>query len=428
VGTFLWTKSWTFQITKLKNPLYNGIYMPARQTHIPTIGRKYQETHPWIDFRVDLRPASPELWMLLGEARSKVAHIAGSLLNPDVAREMHIVYLTKGVLATTAIEGNTLSEDEARRRIEGELELPPSREYLGREIDNVIAAYNEIWDELVADVAAPMSRETIENYNRLILKDLDLEEGVSPGEIPAHRVGVGGYAGAPREDCQFLLDRLCKWLSGPDFAPRSPDWDIPMALVKAIIAHLYLAWIHPFGDGNGRTARLMELRILLEAGVPTPATHLLSNHYNQTRTEYYRQLHLASKADGDVLPFVRYALQGFADGLRDQLARIRLQQFADRWEQHVYQRFGRTNSPARLRQRQLVLEMSKFKLPLPKTQLRGLSPELAELYHSKTGKTLTRDVNAVVEMGLVKRQPGGFLPDKGVIEAFLPVTAEGRDH
>jgi Fic family protein len=401
--------------------------MEARQALIPTLGRRYEETHPWIDFRIDLRSASPELWMLLGEARSKIAHIAGSLLNPNVARELHNVYLTKGVLATTAIEGNTLSEEEARQRIEGQLDLPPSKEYLGREIDNVIAAYNQIKDELVTGVAPPMSRQTIENYNRLILKDLELEDGVAGGKIPTHEVAVGGYLGAPRQDCEFLLERLSGWLNGPDFAPRSPDWEIPMALIKAIAAHLYIAWIHPFGDGNGRTARLMELRMLLEAGVPTPATHLLSNHYNQTRAEYYRQLRLASKGAGDVLPFVRYSLQGFVDGLREQLAVIRAQQFADRWEQYVYQQFGRTNSKARLRRRQLVLEMSRFDEPLPKAQLRRLSPGLVELYHGKTDKTLTRDVNAVVEMGLIKRRAGGYLPDKGVIEAFLPVMAEKPD-
>jgi Fic family protein len=401
--------------------------MSSRQTLIPTVGRAYEETHPWIDFRVDLHPAPAELWMLLGEARSKIAHIAGSLLNPEVAREMHNVYLTKGILATTAIEGNTLSEEEARRRIEGELELPPSREYLGREIDNVIAAYNEIKDELVAGVAPPMTRSTIENYNCLILKDLELEEGVVPGEIPTHRVAVGSYSGAPREDCGFLLERLAEWLNGPDFVSRGPGWEIPMALVKAIVAHLYIAWIHPFGDGNGRTARLMELRILLEAGVPTPATHLLSNHYNQTRAEYYRQLRQASRGPGSVLPFVQYALQGFVDGLRDQLATIRSQQFDDRWEQYVYQQFGRTNSPARLRQRQLVLEMSKFDLPLLKGQLPRLSAGLFELYHGKTDKTLSRDINAVVKMGLVSRVIGGYVPNKHVIEAFLPVVAETDD-
>ncbi len=397
--------------------------MTPRQTLIPTVGRTYQETHPWIDFRVDLRPAAPEFWMLLGEASSKIAHVAGSLLNPEMAREMHIVYLTKGALATTAIEGNTLSEDEARRRIERDLDLPPSREYLGLEIDNVITAYNEIKDELVAGVAPPMSRTAIENYNRLILNGLELEEGVVPGEIPTHPVAVGGYLGAPREDCEFLLDRLAEWLNGPDFAPRGTGWELPMAIVKAIVAHLYIAWIHPFGDGNGRTARLMELRILLEAGVPTPATHLLSNHYNQTRTEYYRQLRDASRGTDNVLPFLRYALQGFVDGLREQLETIRAQQFADRWEQYVYQQFGRTTTPARVRRRQLVLEMSKADGGFSKTELRTLSPGLVEMYYGKTDKTLTRDINALLTMELVRRQEGGYVPNKGIIEAFRPVTA-----
>jgi Fic family protein len=365
--------------------------------------------------------------MLLGEARSKIAHIAGSLLNPQVAREMHIVYLTKGALATTAIEGNTLSEDEARRRIERDLDLPPSREYLGREIDNVIAAYNEIKDELVAAVAPPMTRATIENYNRLILADLELDEGVVPGEIPTYSVAVGGYLAAPREDCEFLLERLSEWLNGPDFAPRSPGWELPMAIVKAIVAHLYIAWIHPFGDGNGRTARLMELRILLEAGVPTPATHLLSNHYNQTRTEYYRQLRDASRGEGDILPFVSYALQGFVDGLREQLGVIRSQQFADRWEQYVYQRFGRTTTPARMRQRQLVLEMSKIEGPFSKGELRTLSPGLVEMYHGKTDKTLSRDINALLELELLRRRGNAYAPNKQIIEAFRPVTAERNE-
>lgn len=402
--------------------------MPATQTVIPTLGRRYQETHPWIDFRADFRPALPELWMLLGEARSKVAHVAGSLLNPEVAAEMHIVYLAKGVLATTAIEGNTLSEDDARRRIEGDLELPPSQEYLGREMDNIIDAFNEIKNELVAGVAPPMSRATIENYNRLILKGLELEEGVVPGEISTHSVGVGSYIGAPREDCEFLLDRLADWLNGPDFAPRTPDWALPMALLKAILAHLYVAWIHPFGDGNGRTARLMELRILLEAGVPTASTHLLSNHYNQTRSEYYRQLRLASQGGGDVLPFVQYALQGFVDGIRDQLDMIRNQQFGDRWEQYIYQQFGRTTTPARLRQRQLVLEISKHKgEAVPRAHMRHLSPTLMQMYAEKTDKTLSRDINALVKMGLVRRQGRSYVPNTRTIEAFLPVTAETND-
>src|SRR5919202_5399853 len=136
-----------------------------------------------------------------------------------------------------------------------------------------------------------------------------------------------------------LLGELCEWLNGPDFTAPTEDWRVPYEIIKAALAHLYLAWVHPFGDGNGRTARLLEFRILLAAGVPSPATHLLSNHYNQTRSEYYRQLARTSESGGDVMPFIVYAVQGFLDGLREQLKTIRQQQFDDRWEQFVYETF-----------------------------------------------------------------------------------------
>ena len=112
---------------------------------------------------------------------------------------------------------------------------------------------------------------------------------------------VGRYRGAPPQECHYLLGKLCSWLSGPDFSPR-PGFEIVFGVIKAIVAHLYLAWIHPFGDGNGRTARLLEVRFLLEAGAPTPAAHLLSNFYNQTRATYYRKLDEVSQNGGDIMP------------------------------------------------------------------------------------------------------------------------------
>jgi len=47
--------------------------------------RAYRTSHPWIAFRVDLSRAGAELWMLLGEARSKVDHLSLALLKPAVA-------------------------------------------------------------------------------------------------------------------------------------------------------------------------------------------------------------------------------------------------------------------------------------------------------------------------------------------------------
>ncbi len=238
--------------------------------------RTYETTHPWISFRFDQSQLSPKLWLLLGEAQSKCEHIAGVPLRPGTAAKLHTLYLAKGALGTTAIEGNTLSEKEVMDKLEGKLELPPSKEYLGREIENIVEACDSILKALrTSDRPTEVTADEIKTLNRLVLKDLPLNEGVVPGEIRTYAVGIEGvrYRGAPAEDCEYLLNRLCEWLN-TDFRILDDDeHSIVVAVFKAIISHLYLAWIHPFGDGNGRTARLLEFRILLASGVPTPAAH-----------------------------------------------------------------------------------------------------------------------------------------------------------
>ncbi len=381
--------------------------------------RTFERTHPWISFRIGFQRATPPLWLLLGEAASKCEHIAGVPLRPSVAHLLHQLYLAKGVLATTAIEGNTLTEKEVLARLEGRLKLPPSKEYLGQEVDNIIAACSQIGERVrTGDIGLTVDR--VREFNRQVLDKLRLKENVVPGGVREHSVLVGtAYRGAPAEDCEFLLRRLCEWLASEDFA--APEgMETVYAIIKAVIAHLYLAWIHPFGDGNGRTARLVEFQILLSAGVPTPAAHLLSNHYNQTRAEYYRQLDQASKSGGDTVPFVEYAVRGFVDGLREQLHKIRDQQWDVAWRSYVHEKFRDQSGANAKRQRDLVLELSTASEPVAVGKISELTPRLAKAYAGISSKTLQRDLAAVEEKGLVERKANGVRAKRELILAFLP--------
>lgn len=390
-----------------------------------TLERAYRTSHPWITFRVDLSRAGADFWMLLGEARSKVDHLSLALLKPAIAEEMHQVYLAKGAQATTAIEGNTLGEAEVAAIVAGRASAPqPSQEYLYREVENIVSAFNHIKDQLIAGGSGDLTPAGIKEFNREVLDGLDRDD-VHPGQIRGQSVVVGRYRGAPWEDCEHLAERLCEWLTGPDFDPPDEHWRIPYALIKATVAHLYIAWIHPFDDGNGRTARLMELQILLAAGVPMPAAHLLSNHYNATRTEYYRQLEVASASGGDIVPFVRYAIRGFVDGIRAQVERVWVQQYADRWEQFIYETFGgRVTSDAERRRLQLVLELSVRPEPVPRREIPRLSPDLAFAY-AGTQRMLSRDLNVLEAMGLIEQAGRGFWrARREQILAFRPLRRE----
>lgn len=394
--------------------------------------RAYERSHPWIRFRPGFERATPRLWSLLGQAAARCEQVARAVLPPAAAAEMHKLYLVKGARATTAIEGNTLTEAQVRRRLEGQLELPISQEYLGREVDNILRACEDIFHQIVAGNPPRLSPELIREANRVVLAGLDehLEEGVVPGEVPAFSVGVARYAGAPREDCRFLLERLCDWLeedaTWPDLEEHLGS-GVAVALLRAILAHLYIAWIHPFGDGNGRTARLTEFLILARAGVPSPATHLLSNHYNLTRADYYRQLDRSSRASdgrGDALGFIVYSLRGFLDGLEEQCRYIEAVQSRLAWEHYVYWRFrSHPRSPAMNRRREVVLVLGRHAEPVRKRDLPDLAPSLARLYATKTTKTLTRDLNWLLDNDLIEKEADMYRAPVHMMQQFLPVRA-----
>lgn len=388
--------------------------------------RTYERTHPWISFRFDLGRAHPQLWLGLGEAVSKCEHISRVPLRPSTAETLHRIYLAKGVAATTAIEGNTLSEAEVLRMVEGEQSVVPSKQYLKQEVDNVIAVCNSIGRDVAEGTLPSLTLELLCGYNRKLLNALPAGEGVVPGAIRTHSVVVGSvYRGAPANDCAYLVDRLCSWLDGPDFeAP--PGLETVYAVIKAVVAHLYLAWIHPFGDGNGRVARLLEFHILLAAGIPSPAAHLLSNHYNQTRGEYYRQLEYASKSGGDILPFLAYAVQGFVDGLREQLEYIWTQQWDVVWRNYVHEAFKNKTGESQDRQRKLVLDLGAHEEWIDVGKVVELTPRLAKAYAKKTTKTAQRDLNALVKMGLVERKGKRVRARHEVIRQFLPLRSQNK--
>ena len=162
--------------------------------------------------------------------------------------------------------------------------------------------------------------------------------------------------------------------------------------------------------------------------MPAPAAHLLSNHYNATRTEYYRQLDAASRSGGDIIPFVNYAVEGFLDGLKSQLGVIREQQWTVSWRNYVHESFKDKSSLSDKRRRDLVLDLSEQKEAVPMAKLSQVSPRIAAAYARKTDKTLSRDVAVLQEMQLVEKDKDGkYRARKKLILAFLPPRARAAN-
>ncbi len=378
-------------------------------------------THSWINYKLNLSKLSVKTWLCLGACASKCIHISRVPLKPAVAEVMHNLYLAKGARATTAIEGNTLSEEEVLKIIDKKLELPTSKEYLKDEVANVLEVCNEVKDQIAQDKFGKITIEKILHFNEVILKNVPKPDYVTPGKFRNYSVTVGPYKAPDHNDVPELMNKLCEWLNGEDLVIDKAT-PISNSIIKAITAHLYIAWIHPFGDGNGRVARILELAILLGSGVPSPAAHLLSNHYNATRNEYYRQLEMASKKS-DVLDFFAYAIQGLMDGLKEQLNYIFGLIITISWESYVYDMFGKMkhHDATIKRRRILVLDLSKQNELVKFENLTTLSQKTINEYRKLTTRTLEKDLKELIKGGFVEGSEEGYRAKKETVLAFVPL-------
>ena len=204
-------------------------------------------------------------------------------------------------------------------------------------------------------------------------------------------------------------------------------------ILKAIIAHLYIAWVHPFGDGNGRTTRLVEFKMCVGAGIPVPASHLLTKHYNETRMAYYDALDRASK-ERNIFVFAEYALLGYVDQLSEQISRIRKSQYKAFWTNYVHSKFSGMETASGIRKRHLILDMSDYlgidfedePKMMPIAKISEVSSRVMGAYVKTTDRTRARDIRELIEMGLLIREGSQVRPNFETVIAFLPATAKRR--
>lgn len=395
-------------------------------------------SHEFIKFPPDLSGLSPRIWLLLGEIQARIEHIKQLPIPPDDSSMLRLMYLTKGVHSTTAIEGNSFSEEEVAKIIEKELKAPPSREYLQQQIDNMVKAFSAVGANALGGQSSIFSPKLLHSYHELVLGGLErtMAKEVAIGEFRRHRVTVGRYFAAPPEQVPELMSRYCDWLNQKPQGHR--DYEVAEQIVKAILAHLYFAWIHPYGDGNGRMARLIEFAVLMNAGIPDIAAHLLSNFYNDTREAYYHELQVshgeshdgAYPKDANLKGFLEYSLQGFKDELDKQFTKIHALQLRVIWHDLIHaefrKHFAEKLSEARQRQKRLVLDLTDRRLEnlVSKSEIPDVSPALARAYLHKSDRTIQRDLNALQSMGLLQRVEKRYKPNTDILLAFF---AKSRD-
>ena len=392
-------------------------------------------THEFIRFPPYEIKLTASLLMLLGEIQAELNQIAKIPISPQEQHKLKTMYFARAVHSTTAIEGNTLSEDEVLRIIKDIDSSNPATNYDEQEVHNVIDTLSAIIEDELDGNSARFSISLLNGYHRRLISNTGTpncsDEEI--GELRRHTVTVGRYLGPPADECRELMTRLCDWLNEDASVPEGLErYALTWRVVRAIVAHIYFAWIHPYCDGNGRMARLIEFRLAFAAGVPDFAAHLFSNVYNKRRSRYVTLLQEshgdfsdgAYSPDADIQSFVEWALECYRHELHEQSLFIYSSQVTVIWHDYIYSSFPEKLSNAQRRRRRLALDMTHptFQQPVRFRDIRNLSPEVAVAYVDERDQTIRNDLYALIDMGLVQRVDGGYRPNTEILTGFFAIS------
>ncbi len=228
----------------------------------------------------------------------------------------------------THIEGNKLS-------FENVVEVLDGREVIARERDvqevinyrNVLKFIDQIFSQIGANNPYILTIETILQIHKHVVDRLLPDE--SSGNFRSKQVvirntqtGEISYTPPPAAEVPYLIEDLIDWINSDHGREVHP-------VIKAGIIHYELSRIHPFVDGNGRTARALSTLILFLDGYDIRKFFSLEEYFDNNPMDYYLTLQAVSNQlvmdthERDLTPWLDYFVEGVAIELNKIKERVR---------------------------------------------------------------------------------------------------------
>lgn len=233
-------------------------------------------------------------------------------LNPKVLaslRETAKLYTTH---YSTMIEGNRLVPEQIKEVIilQGHF---PGRERDEAEVKGYYAALAQLEEYVVQK--QQITEKTIQTLHALVvsngrtkIKPTSYRDGQNV--IKDSSTGAIVYMPPEAKDVLLLMKELVVWINQNN--------DLPCPIVAAI-SHYQFATIHPYYDGNGRTARLLATFVLHLGGYDLKGLYSLEEYYAKDLLAYYRAINIGpshnyyfGRAESDITDWIAYFIHGMA--------------------------------------------------------------------------------------------------------------------
>ncbi len=217
--------------------------------------------------------------------------------------------------ASTSIEGNPLPLTDVRKILKN------SPAHI-RDTEKEVLNYNKALEYLNTLVSKPelVTNAFICTAQSMVVQDLMKEKNIGrfrtePVVVNDPRKRKIAYIPPNADDVTRLMDELTGYLE--------KEYNTIDPLILAGIFHKQFVVIHPFMDGNGRTARLVTKYLLARMGLDTFQLFSFENYYNQDVTRYFSSVGVLGDYY-DIAESIDFTdwLVYFTDGIIDELLRV----------------------------------------------------------------------------------------------------------
>lgn len=253
-------------------------------------------------------------------AKQKILHLP---LTPTVLsslRETARLYTTH---YSTMIEGNKLDPDQIEVVLKHEGHFP-GRERDEEEVKGYYAALTQV--EKWAAQGLRITEKMIQTLHALVMAGS--KKNIKPTEyrdgqnvIRDGRTKAIVYMPPEAKDVKNLMTGMIEWIN-----EHTENLAYP---IIAAIAHYQFATIHPYYDGNGRTARLLTTLILHLGGYDLKGLYSLEEYYARNLGAYYKAISIGKshnyymgRAEADITKWIEYFIEGMAVSFENVLKRM----------------------------------------------------------------------------------------------------------
>lgn len=330
----------------------------------------------------------------LTKAKAAVLSLTNMPYQRSWVEQLQEVQLKTEVAGTSRIEGAELTE----RELEAVMKETPEEMYTRSQRQAAAAVKTYRWiAQLPKD--RPIHADLVRETHRRIVTGAD-DDHCAPGQLrpqdvnvtfgtPPHRGANGG------KECREAFVALCKAIQ-TEF--RNHD-----QLVQALALHYHFAAMHPFQDGNGRTARALESLMLQRAGLTDSLFIAMSNYYYDEKITYLKTLARVRASSHDLTDFLIFGLNGIALQCSKLFNEVKKNVSKALFLNTMYDLFGRLKSPRKSFITERHIPLLKLLLEKEKYDLHRITKETALIYQGKKNpySALIRDLNYLIELGAI---------------------------